>query len=149
MGMLKARVNGKWEPVGFSSVDRRMGGSWRLPSQSMPNNAVGYFSWTAEDEDTDGFLTPPGDTIVIPPNCGGVYSMQMMWILGVAPTTQITYVLVNGNTRIAAPGSSTGNGQATVIMPLAAGDTVKFGGLHNQGTAQNASASLYLYRVSA
>jgi len=115
-------------------------GIWtRATNLSIPNATETDITFDAETVDTDGFLTPTSATITVPTGLGGLYSFGLKFTLSASGGASAGMVDVNG-TQVENVGLTQGtsvNFGLTGTLLLAAGDTVKFRCLHNNGGALN------------
>jgi hypothetical protein len=140
-----------WLRIGNYTSAGRTGGTWtRAAVQSIPNNTLTNISLDAETADSDGFCTPTSTTITIPTGLGGLYICTAS-VLYATATLAVNYITINvtGGTRLlTAAGNATNAQSHTVILPLAAADTIVLQTLHNNGGAQNATARIDLFRMA-
>lgn len=175
MTVLKAKVGGQWVEVGggdevFVGPDdpgaayelwydtddpglapmRRIGGQWRrVAVQSIPSGSLTAITFDTEDEDTDGFLTPPGATLTIPAGLGGIYVFSWTGYTN-AEGGVVQLSLPNHGGMTPTARSNVYNAWATVttVWPMAAGSTMNVAAWQGSGSAQNLTGRLNMYRVS-
>lgn len=126
----------------------------RAAVQSISNNTVTSISWDTEDEDTGGFITVTGATIVIPAgNADGEYDITL-WVnaQSVEATFHATRNYIDLGITAAAAGIPASfrqkidsvEDQATVTacnIPLVGGDTVTGRYFQDSGSSQNVTAA--------
>jgi hypothetical protein len=144
-----------WVRTGHYGATGRTGGTWtRTADQSIPTaGSLTDISWDAETFDSDGFLTPSSATVTVPAGLGGLYSIS----------TRITHTWANngGLNQLQIACSTAGNYNTyhdgsyssvlgmsnSIIVPLAAAETVTVKYLQGTGGAQNVKARLDVYRL--
>lgn len=142
-----------WQRTAHYSSTGRTGGTWtRATNLAGGSGGEGtVITFTSETFDSDGFLAPTSGTVTIPSGLGGLYIAHISYTWASAPASFSTLVDIN-STRWAniGGGYTTNFGQGlTVLLPVAAGDTVKFSALHQTGSSININpARLDFYRIA-
>lgn len=126
---------------------KRTGGRWRrVANQNLPAGAVTQMIFDTEDEDTGGFLTPPGSTITIPAGLGGLYVIVFSGYLGTV--TGDVQLVAGGLTSYGAPSVRTGSAVATLITPLTPGNIIQASVWQNTAAPIQSVGWISLYRVN-
>lgn len=134
-----------------AKADTRCGGSWTQTSDSFISGDS-YVTFETEVEDTDGFWSS-GNTVTVPTGKGGVYAVTA-WFQGppgwFANTSYRAYIEIGGilYSVAATAGSSGQDASGSVVLPIAAGGTIKLRIIQTTGSSQTFSTKLYVYRVS-
>lgn len=125
----------------------------RASNLSMGGSALTAVTWTAETVDTDGFITPTSSTVTVPTGLGGIYAVTFTAAFASSITGCYARILRNGGStsvdRWQTATATMGDISHTVVIPLAAGDTISVG-VWNGGSAVNMTGgSLNVYRVGS
>ncbi len=125
----------------------------RVAVQSVTSGALTAISWDTEDEDTHGFITVTGSSIVIPANCDGLYDITFAGFpAGTSGRNFIELAIVAAATGVPAHMKTQvdlteDNGIATVCnVPLVGGDTVAGQYFQASGSSVNITAWITCYR---
>jgi len=145
-----------WVRVGnYGSAGRSGVQLARIANQSISSNAATFtaVSWDTETTDTDGYITATSDTITIPTGLGGLYAISAVIAWASTPGTNSTIeVYVNGSTSWRHPiGAATQmtTCAVSVIVPVAAAQTVQIRLSQGSGGAINVTGNLEMWRLSA
>lgn len=145
-----ASVKARLDRVDTAVATRRGCNLRRVASQSATGSSAVTISWDTEDEDTDGFIAVTGTTATIPTGMGGIYAASVKaqgagtWADGT-----VVYIQLDGSTFSLSgmPGASIGTVVATsYVGPMDAGTAVT-ALVRNNGSTQNMTAELALYRM--
>lgn len=130
----------------------------RVANQSITSGAATAISWDTEDEDTNGFITVPSTTPVVPSGCAGIYVIMARQILSATPTSARTFLEINVTSSLsgittdfrngAVDGNESGRLVVTALIPLAVGDSFLVNTDQNSGGALNLTGLLTCYRLS-
>lgn len=143
-----------YQRIGHYSSSGRTGGTWtRAANQAINSGTITSISWDTEVADSDGFCTPTSSTITIPAGLGGLYAVS----------ARVTHAWQNNGSlefmRIvcSSAGTYSWEGDAnnavalqlagTIVVPLAAAETITVAYLQGTGGAQNVTARIDLYRL--
>ena len=144
-----------WVRVGnYSSAGRSGVQLARFATQSIPTG-TGTFtavSWDVETTDTDGYITATSDTITVPTGLGGLYAISAVMTWASTPGTNSTIeVYVNGTSWRHPIGAATQmtTCAVSVIVPVAAAQTVQIRLSQGSGAAINVTGNLEMWRLSA
>lgn len=140
-----------WIIIGSSSATGRVGAQLvRTASQSIPNTTTTPIQWDTETYDTDAFIGVTSPTITIPSGLGGVYSISA--VIGLTSvTTGTVSIAVTGQTYgfDFVAGASDTFPSASIIVPLAATNTIQISLYQALGSAQNVTARASVHRLGA
>lgn len=137
-----------WIIVGHWSTSGRVGCRLRrAANQSTSTGGSTNISWDTEDEDTDGFIAVTSATITIPTGMDGLYAVSAR--CAAASSMGATNVLDITTSGLSSSGTFNGFNiaNASLITPLAAGNTIVCSVYQSSGGAVNVTASLQAYRV--
>lgn len=145
-----------WIRIGnYSSAGRSGVQLARFATQSIPT-ATGTFtaiSWDVETTDTDGYIIAPSDTITIPTGLGGLYAISAVISWASSPGTNSSIeAWVNATTAWRHPigaGTQMTTCAMSVIVPVAAAQTVQIRLSHGAAAAINVTGNLEMWRLSA
>ena len=138
--------------VAAATTTGRTGGLWtRATNLAVANGTEVTITFDGETTDSDGYLTPTSGTVTIPAGLGGDHDFDLNWTYSGNPGTNGLYVFVNGTRRhgyALAVGTDNLMGCSGPLLGLAAGDTVIFKAIHNNGGSLNINpATLRLRRT--
>jgi hypothetical protein len=142
-----------WIRTGWYSSAGRTGGIWtRNAVQSIGNATTVAVIWNNEVTDSDGFLTPSTATITVPAGLGGLYACAAEITYSGASLNQnmirFLFSSITDPYEFVGTATLTGFQTASVVVPLAAGDTFQVSTFHTNGAALNiARARLDVYRI--
>jgi hypothetical protein len=136
---------------GSSTLPSRIGGRWRQTGATQGNGGGGDITvtWDVEDSDSDGFGAAGGNTLTIPAGRDGVYSITgQETTAGVAGNHGIV-ILLNGAkiSYESIPRSSQATSTRTIMLQLAAGNTIGFVTFQSSGSTVNYTGIFELWRV--
>ena len=145
-----------WVRVGNYSASGRSGVQLaRFATQSIPTGTGTFtaISWDVETTDTDGYITATSDTITIPTGLGGLYAISpvLTWASSPGANSSIE-VYVNATTSWRHPigaGTQMTTCSMSVIVPVAAAQTVQVRVSQGSGGAINITGNLEMWRLSA
>lgn len=144
-----------WIRVGnYSSAGRTGVQLARFATQSIPNTGTQTaISWDVETTDTDGFIVATSDTITIPTGLGGLYAISavLSWASSPGANSSIE-VYVNGTTSWRHPigaGTPMTTCSMSVVVPVAAAQTVQVRVAHSAAAAINVTGNLEMWRLQA
>lgn len=152
-----------WVRVGNSTASGRTGCTIRKTGNtSVGNVSSATITFTAEDVDTDGFIAVPLNTVTIPAGLGGLYAvscsvlfdMASLATIGVGIEATLSGTIrgyhgsvLAGNSTWTSSGTNRTSGTSAII-PMAAGDTLRFNCIHSYGSAINLTGAIaHIYRV--
>lgn len=152
-----------WVRVGNSTTAGRTGCTIRKTGNTSVGNVASVnITWTAEDADTDGFITVPSATVTIPTGCDGIYAVSCSVLFDMATISSIGVAIsatLSGTIRgyhgsvLAANNTITSSGTirtsgTSAIIPMTAGDTLTFYATQSSGGAQNLTGAIaHIYRL--
>lgn len=152
-----------WVRHSWGATAGRTGCTIRKTGNTSVNNvANATITWTAEDYDSDGFITVSSSTVTIPTGCDGLYMVSCSVLfdfaslasigVGIAASLSGTIRGYHGsvlaaNNTITSSGTIRTSGTSTII-PMAAGDTLTFSCTQSSGSAQNLTGAIaHIYRL--
>lgn len=152
-----------WVRIGNSTTAGRTGCTIRKTGNTSVNSgATQLITWTAEDVDTDGFIAVSSSTITIPTDLGGLYAVSCSVLFDISPIASIGTAIsatlsgtirgyhgsvLSANNTITSSGSIRTSG-TSVVIPMAAGDTLSFYAIQSSGSAQNLTGAIaHIYRL--
>jgi len=118
----------------------------RSANQSLPANVSTAIVWDVEEEDTHGYGAVGSHLIVIPANCGGIYTVTAQLYLGTGPMGADVDLVFPGIGFQGLPSNRTGWAAVSATVPLAVGATIQANGWNQAGFA-GCIGTLQLYRV--
>lgn len=146
-----------WLPAEPWSSSGRVGVSLTdATNRSIPTGTSTYTALTFATEvfDSDGFFSPPSDTITVPTNRGGLYAITAKASWASSPgANSVIEILIGASTGYRFPiGAATQITECavTATVALAAADTVKIRLSQGSGGAINVTSSAFqMWRLSA
>jgi len=142
---------GNWSASGRSGVQLS-----RFAVQSIPTGTGTFtpITWDVETTDTDAYITVPSSDILIPTGLGGLYAIScgVTWVS--SPGTNSSIEVFNSTTTaiwrhpIGAATQLT-SCSMSVVIPVAAAQTVQIRLSHGAAGAINISANLEMWRLQA
>lgn len=145
-----------WQRQSHVSSSGRTGVTLRrTTNQTIPNSTQTDISWNVEDQDTDGFISVPSTTITIPSGLGGMYMFTYRASGSVIDDTARHFLSIALITSIASMPvyhrlpmwAFEDLGEISVMLELAAGDTINCNVFQSGGSSQTFTAWLSMYRV--
>lgn len=152
-----------WVEVAISTTAGRTGCTIRKTGNtSVGNVANALITWTAEDYDSDGFIAVSSSTVTIPAGLGGLYAVSCSVLfdqspigtIGVAISANLSGTIrayhgsvLSANNTITSSGTIRTSG-TSVIIPMAAADTLQFNCTQSSGGAANLTGAIaHIYRL--
>lgn len=140
-----------WVRVANYSSTGRVGCSVsRSTTQNATTGSLTTVTWTVEDFDPLGFIAVPSSTITIPSGYGGLYIASIDLVSGTATSWEFVEFITTARTYDhAMSGAATGNPSATMLMPMAAGDTLQIKVRQSSGSTVTMTPVMHFYRIAA
>ncbi len=149
---VKVHDGAAFQRVGWFSATGRTGGEWRRTAGLTANNATNTpVTWTTEDVDSDGFLTPTSATFTVPAGLGGLYIAQCALAQSAAAggRTFVDITPSTGTAYLARSSVVAGEFACSVTgffaLPAAATLTCNF--FQTSGAAMTITGSFVVYRL--
>lgn len=116
----------------------------RVAVQSIATGTTTAVTFDTEDSDTDAFGAVAATTYTIPTGLDGLYAITADAVFAAAAgTTPFLRIIAGGVSHDFPMASAVSDGSATVVVPLAATNTIGVSVFQNSGGSVNVTATLW------
>lgn len=139
-------LNDAWAERVVFNANRHGVDAVRNTAQTLAASALTTVTFNTETQDTDGYFTPGGSVVFVPPGLSGLYAVSAEVRLSIAPAG---YIRLNywGSTKLYDSPIVAGAAAVSAVIAMTEGSSVTLACYNPAGAGNINSASLSMYRV--